>query len=528
MALITSFLQSQWVEDTLAGLSLRRRIAQLLHVPAWSNRDGAHLDALLHLVQDHGVGGVTFFQGSPRAQLAMTERLQRAAAVPLLISIDAEWGLAMRLSPAPQMPYAMALGAAQAPELTYRLATDLARQCRRMGVHVNFAPTVDLNTEPSNPVIGFRSFGADPTAVQAQARAYAQGLQDRGVIPVIKHFPGHGDTQQDSHLTLPQLPHGHDRLASVELAPFRSMIAAGVSGVMTAHLQVDALDPQPHTPATLSRPIIEGLLRQEMGFQGLIFTDALDMKGITDHYGPAEAAERALAAGNDVLVFCTDVPAALDRIEQAVARGRISEQEIDQHCRRLLAAKLSLGLAQPQLLPQEGLEQALFSPEWDQWCQAVYYRALRPIGAVRPQWDQERVAILPINVEELSDQLGHHQLTLTSRQPSHDEWVFAQAFAPQGVLSGPEALPEPGSLDRLVISLHGLSPKAGLAYGLQPELIDQLRQWVAAYPVTLVLFGRDEALKLLFEGPPPCPCLIAWQDAPQAQQAAAAYLLGMG
>ncbi|GAB4426764.1 MAG: hypothetical protein OHK0039_44850 [Bacteroidia bacterium] len=215
------------VEAWMAQLDPRQRIAQLLHVPSWSHRDETHAQAVLHLIETYGIGGVIFFQGDPQAQVRYTRRYQSASKVPLLISIDAEWGLAMRLADSPVFPYAMTLGAVQDLSLIYEMGLDLARQCRRLGIHINFAPTVDINTEPDNPVIGFRSFGSDPDEVAARGRAYMQGLQDGGVLAVAKHFPGHGDTATDSHHSLPVLPHDHARLEAVELHPFRTLSGPG-------------------------------------------------------------------------------------------------------------------------------------------------------------------------------------------------------------------------------------------------------------------------------------------------------------
>lgn len=502
-------LNSNWVNRTLQGLSLRQCIAQLLHVPAWSNRGEAHLKELLALVQEHGIGGITFFQGTAEAQLEMTQQLQATAEVPLLISIDAEWGLAMRLDGAAAMPYAMTLGAADDPALTEALAADLARQARGMGVHVNFAPVVDLNTEPRNPVIGFRSFGADPERVIAQAHAYVRGLQRGGVMAVAKHFPGHGDTHQDSHLTLPQLTHDLARLQAVEMAPFAALAESDLGGMMTAHLQVDALDDRPHTPATLSPRIIRGWLREKLGFAGLIFTDALDMQGIAAHYDMAEATLLALQAGNDAMIFCTDVPGALDRIEAAVARGEVSPALIDGACRRNLAAKQALGLDQPQTY-------ALPAPTWDQAVLAVYRKALRPLGGAMPLVADEKVAVLPLHLPPLQDGLKHHQLTRSGAPGVNPEEAYYQWF-PQVARLDIHA--DISGYDRVWVSLHGLSPKAGLNYGLTPEVIAQVRALARQKGVTLVLFGRQEALQVIFEGELPCPVLVAWQDVKEAHQA---------
>ena len=275
------FLNHPWVESTLASLSPRQQMAQLLHVAGWSNRGPEHEQDLLHLIENYGIGGIIFFQGDPESQLRQTQAYQSASSVPLLISIDAEWGLGMRLDHSLSFPHQIALGAILNDQMIYDMGRDLGEQCRRLGIHMNFAPCVDVNVEPANPVIGFRSFGNDPDLVSRKARAYMDGLQDAGILAVAKHFPGHGDTNVDSHMDLPVLPHSIERLEQVELPPFRHLIKHGISAIMPGHLSVPALDREPNVGATISAPIVKELLRHHLSFQGLSVTDALDMKGVT-------------------------------------------------------------------------------------------------------------------------------------------------------------------------------------------------------------------------------------------------------
>ncbi|MEZ4685693.1 MAG: glycoside hydrolase family 3 N-terminal domain-containing protein, partial [Bacteroidia bacterium] len=304
-------------------LSLRQRIAQLLHVAAWSNKDEQHYSEIEKLVNDYGIGGLIFFQGNPERQAALTNRYQRAASTPLMISIDAEWGLAMRLDQSMAFPYAMTLGAIPEEQigLIEEMGYEIGLQCRRLGVHVNFAPVADINTEAQNPVIGFRAFSSDKQQVFKRAEAYARGLTRARVLPVAKHFPGHGDTTVDSHLALPRIDHDLKRLEDIELFPFKKLIEAGIGGMMTGHIEVPALDARPNRPASLSRAISYELLQQKMGFEGLVFTDALNMKGASEQFQPGQLEVEALKAGNDVLLYCENVPAAIDAIEKAVEKG---------------------------------------------------------------------------------------------------------------------------------------------------------------------------------------------------------------
>lgn len=348
-----------WVDSVMQTLSTRERIAQLINVAAYSNRDAEFEDSISHLIKKYKIGGLIFFQGGPVRQARLTNRYQQETEVPLLISIDAEWGLGMRLDSAISFPYQMTLGAIQDDSLIYQLGAEIGRQCKRMGIHINFAPVVDVNNNPQNPVINYRSFGENPEAVARKGLLYAKGIQDQGVIATAKHFPGHGDTDTDSHYDLPQLPHSLARLKAVELVPFKTLIDAGVGGVMVAHMNIPSLDSTANLPSTLSRPIVTGLLKEELGFEGLIMTDALNMKGVTKFYQPGEVDAAALVAGNDLLMFSEDIGAALEEVQRAIKENRISQEEIDEKCRKVLKAKYHLGLDQPTTIELEGLVQHL-------------------------------------------------------------------------------------------------------------------------------------------------------------------------
>ena len=270
-----------WVDSVMASLTPEQRIGQLFMVAAYSNRGEAHQAAITRLVEQQGIGGLIFFQGGPLRQARQTNHYQSKAKVPLLIAMDAEWGLAMRLDSTVRYPRQMTLGAIRDNNLIYNMGADIAEQCRRLGVHVNFAPVVDVNNNPQKPVINTRSFGEDKQNVARKGIAYMKGLQDNGVMANAKHFPGHGDTDSDSHKTLPVIRHPQNRLRALELYPFRQLINEGLGSMMVAHLYIPALDSTPNMASTLSAPIVTDLLRDEMGFKGLIFTDALNMKGVS-------------------------------------------------------------------------------------------------------------------------------------------------------------------------------------------------------------------------------------------------------
>jgi beta-glucosidase-like glycosyl hydrolase/CubicO group peptidase (beta-lactamase class C family) len=338
---------SAWADSVLATLSLEQKIGQLFVVPATGRLYNQHDPAyrrLVDLVGRFEIGGLIFFRGEPVAQATLTNDLQSRARVPLLVSQDMEWGAGMRLRNTTEFPRAMALGATRDPDLAYAMGRVVAAEARSLGVHVNYAPVADVNNDPDNPVINVRSFGEDPVLVASMAAAYARGLQDGGLIATAKHFPGHGDTSVDSHSGLPVLPIGRSRLDSLELVPFASTIDDGIGGIMIAHIALPEIEGQDGIPATLSPPIVTDILRGDLGFEGLIVTDAMNMHGVTDGFGSGEAAVRSLLAGVDQILMSGDFYAARRAVLAAVKSGRLTVARIDQAVRRTLMAKAAVGL----------------------------------------------------------------------------------------------------------------------------------------------------------------------------------------
>ncbi|MCF8369538.1 MAG: serine hydrolase [Bacteroidales bacterium] len=318
---------------------MEEKIAQLMMVRTYSNKDGNYYRQMDKLVEDYNVGGFCFFQGGPVAQAKLTNRYQKLAKTPLFIAMDAEWGLGMRLDSSFSFPFQMTIGATSDDEVVYQMGKEIARQLKLLGVHINFAPVIDVNNNPSNPVINSRSFGEYPEMVANHGIAYMKGLQDNGIIATAKHFPGHGDTDSDSHLTLPLINHSIQRLDSVELLPFKRLISQGLGAVMVAHLFIPAMDSTPDLPSTLSENIVNGWLKNKLGFEGLVISDALDMKGVTKYFKPGEIEIKAFKAGIDILLLPQDVSVAIKRIKEAVVQGEIQEEEITQRCKKILRAK---------------------------------------------------------------------------------------------------------------------------------------------------------------------------------------------
>ena len=355
------YTHSKWVDSIMNTLDLDEKIGQLLMVRAYSNKGEEHKQDILDLIKKHKIGGVVFFQGNPEKQVQLMNEFQHASEIPLLGAIDAEWGLGMRLDSTVSYPFQMALGAIQDNKLIYEMGQEIARQIKRSGLHINFAPVADINNNPDNPVINARSFGEDKKNVTAKAIAYMKGMEDNGLLTTAKHFPGHGDTNVDSHHDLPLLKHSRTRMDTLEIHPFKELIKAGISGVMVAHLNIPALDTS-GKPATLSRKIATSLLQDELGFKGLVITDAMGMKGVTRGNAPGIVDRDALMAGNDILELSEDVEKAVSEIRKAVQKGMIRAEDIDAKVRKVLAAKQWAKLSGYQPPESENILQDLNTP----------------------------------------------------------------------------------------------------------------------------------------------------------------------
>ncbi len=345
-----------WVDRQMEGMTLKEKIGQLfIHTVAPLNT-AENRRALQNIIKEYKIGGLLFSGGELANQVQLTNLAQEASEVPLFITFDGEWGLAMRLKNTTNFPRNRVLGCIQDEELLYEYGKEVARQCREIGVQINFAPVADVDVNPRNPVINTRSFGGDPQNVARKVIAYSRGLEEGGVLSVSKHFPGHGDTEVDSHKALPVLTFDRARLDSIELHPFREAIKAGVSGVMVGHLEVPHLGKQ---PASISSEVMD-VLTEELGFEGLVFTDALEMKGISQN---ANVSARALMAGNDLLLVPRNLKRELNGVLAAVKEGKLTEEEITEKCRKVLTYKYALGLRNKPFIQLSGLDQRLNSPE---------------------------------------------------------------------------------------------------------------------------------------------------------------------
>jgi beta-N-acetylhexosaminidase len=343
--LVSKQKEEAWVNDKWASMTEDERIGQLFMVAAYPNK-GAEDEAIVkELIEKYHVGGLIMFYSGPARAASLTNYYQSLSTkVPLMISVDGEWGLNMRMDSVMAFPRQILMGAIQDNRLVYDFGKEVARQCRRVGIHINFAPVVDVNNNPANPVIGDRSFGENKENVTAKAFQYMKGLQDNDVMACAKHFPGHGDTNIDSHYDLPVINHNITRLDSLELYPFRNLIQHGIQSVMVAHLHIPAIDATKNLPTTLSKPAITSLLKEQMGFEGLTFTDAMMMKGVTNHFKSGDAEISALKAGIDVVLMPDSAALSINRVKKAIASGQLNWTDLEKSIKKILSAKYRLGL----------------------------------------------------------------------------------------------------------------------------------------------------------------------------------------
>jgi beta-N-acetylhexosaminidase len=502
---LTSFATAQdkaarWADSVYASLTPKERIAQLI-VARLSTYDGksktskSYFDRVLNLVKDHNIGGVCVFQGSPEYQANQFSQLKAAAKTPLLFSIDAEWGVGMRLidSVLP-LPKQMMLGAMRDSSIVYTYGKVVAAQCKRLGIHMNYAPVVDVNNNPNNPVINDRSFGEDKEKVAQWGIQYAKGMQDHGIMACAKHFPGHGDVTVDSHHDLPVIEKSRTQLDSLELYPFRKLAEAGVGSMMIAHLNIPAIDARKNRPTSLSKKNIEGILRNEIGYQGLTITDGLEMKGVKNFFHEGEAAVESLIAGNDLLCLPDSIPMILEKIEKAIRKKRLSWNDIEFHCKRVLRAKYQYVLSNNGPIETQNLTNDLNEP----------------VSRLRRQVAEQAITLLqksddrffPMTVTStlspiylafgagtkntLGDSLirffGARCLYLDPAKLSKDSMTSLAA-----------QLKKSGS--PLIIGIHGLSRNAAANYGLSESVVTMVNSISRSNPSMILQFGNAYAAK---------------------------------
>ncbi|MFN3918528.1 MAG: glycoside hydrolase family 3 N-terminal domain-containing protein [Flavobacteriales bacterium] len=497
---------TKWVDSVFKTLSPDERIAQLFMVAAYSNKGAEHVAKVEKLIKDHNIGGLIFFQGGPERQVNLINQYQKIAKTPLLMSIDGEWGLAMRLDSTIKFPKQMTLGAIQNEELIYEMGVEIAKQCREVGLQVNFAPVADINNNAKNPVINYRSFGEERENVARKTYQYMKGMQDQRVLANAKHFPGHGDTDSDSHHTLPIIKHTRNRLDSLELYPFKYLFERGLGSIMVAHLHIPALDSTKNRATTLSPNVVNGLLKEEMGFKGLIFTDAMNMKGVSAHNEPGHADLLAIKAGNDILLFPADVPKGIKFIKEAIARGEISQKEIDDRCYKLLRVKYWTGLHKKQTLSTKALHKRLNNNEALAINNKLYAAALTVLKNEKNlipfrNVDTVKLASVAINLEK-SNTLD----TYLSR------YLPVKGFTIKAGESVTELNTKLKEFNHVVVTIHGMNQKTGSNFGINQAVKTLVSSLCENNNVILNISGNPYSLNNFSEVEKAKVIILSYED----------------
>ncbi|HEX8315786.1 MAG TPA: glycoside hydrolase family 3 N-terminal domain-containing protein, partial [Flavisolibacter sp.] len=474
----------KWVDSVFNSLSKEEKIAQLMVIRAHSNLGPDHVKQVTDLIQKYNVGALCFFQGGPVRQANLTNFYQSIAKTPLMVTIDGEWGLGMRLDSAIKFPYQLTLGALPDERLVYEMGVALGEQMKRIGVHVNYAPVVDINNNPANPVIGYRSFGEDKYKVAQLGVAYTKGMQAAGIMACAKHFPGHGDVAVDSHYDLPLISKSKFQLDTLELYPFKQLFKAGVGSVMVAHLAIPSIDDEPNRPTSISEKSITGLLRNELYYEGLTFTDALEMKGVTKFYGSGEASVQALIAGNDMLCLPENVEQSIDAIKKAVKKKRLKQEDIDKKVRRVLYSKYQLGLSEPQVIKTENLVEDINK-------QTNYFRTRVAANAVTVM--SNKAGLLPFITGGKIAYIGIG----TSASNTFGERIKADFGADTFVLPYNDSTKattilndiKAGGYGKVIIGVHNFAPRPTNNYGISKAAVDLVNELQAHNALTFV-FGN--------------------------------------
>lgn len=532
-----------WTEQTLADMTLDQKIGQM--IMPWVMGDfapegTASFDRIARLIDDHHIGGFIMSVGTPADVAARTNIYQRRSEFPLLVAADLETGAGFRfrgavhlpglhdLGGATMLPSMMALGAAADRGLAWEAGRITAIEARAVGVHVPFAPVLDVNSNPDNPIINTRSFGEDPAAVSELGVCFVEGLQSHGAIATGKHFPGHGDTETDSHLALPVIRVGAERLRSVELASFQAAIDGGIGGIMTAHIALPGITEEDRLPATLSPAVMTGLLREEMGFEGLIFSDALDMNAIDQLFSREEAAVQAVLAGVDVLLMPPDPAAAIRGVRQAVEGGRIAESRLDASVRRILRAKEDLGLHEERTVDLEAVHQSVGIPEHTGVAREIAERSLTLLsnrGGLLPLAGTRSARVLSVTYRRDNDLMAGRAFdrTLGQTYASVDSRTVGRS---SGRADYDALLQAARGRDLVVVSAHVTAVSYSGSVAAPPELSRFIRELDGlGVPHVVVSFGSPYLVR---EFPDVRAYLMAWSGSEASQVAAARALVGQG
>lgn len=508
-----------WVNDQYTRLSLDEKIGQLFMVDAYTVAEKQNKQTIINLINNQKIGGIIFFKGNALTQAQWTNEFQSYSKIPLMIGIDGEWGVNMRLENTIQYPHELTLGAIRNNQLIYETGKQIGLECRRLGIHVNFAPDIDVNNNPLNPVINDRSFGEDKYNVAIKGISFMQGMQSAGVLACAKHFPGHGDVSDDSHFSLPVINHTRDHLMDLELYPFRALINNGVSSVMAAHLNVPALD-NSGLPTSLSEKVTKNLLRDTFGFSGLVFSDALNMKGVSAAFTSGELEVRAFKAGNDVLLFSENVPVAIAKIKEAVLSGRISQDDLELSVKRILSAKFDAGLNHYTPINLNNISADLNSTQGLLLKQHLFENAItlcKNATNALPyvNYNNEKFALLEIGDNKYTDMnsmLNNYAVV---------DYYHIDKDAPSDVRTS--MLNTLSKYNHVIVSFHEMSRKIAINYGLYDNSIEFVNKLNALTQVSICLFGSPYSAKKFETNN---TIIVAYEDNEYAQRACAQALFG--
>jgi beta-N-acetylhexosaminidase len=490
-AKLDTLKQKAWADSVFNQLSPKERLGQLFMVAAYSNKEESHYAEIDRLITDYNIGGLIFFQGGAVRQADLTNRYQAKAKVPLSLAMDAEWGIGMRLDSILDFPRQMTLGAIQDNRWVYEMGKEVAQQFKLMKMHINFAPVVDVNVNPKNPVIGSRSFGENKFNVADKGVAYMKGLQDNGIMANAKHFPGHGDTDVDSHADLPVINHSKARMSEIELYPFVQLMKDSLLSVMVAHLQIPAYDARPNTPTTLSEKVVTDLLKKKLGFDGLAFTDAMNMQGVAKYYEPGEADVRALMAGNDVILFPLDVPKAITQVGLAIKNGQLTQASLDIRVKKILMSKFWLGLNKVEPISTDNLTERINSSYAQMLNRILYQKAITVVDnadELLPIIKLDSTRFASVSFGSTNDQEFENTLS------KYAKFVHHQADA-----SYPQMLDSLASFDLVVVGFGGITNATKNQHGVNSQEVQFIRDLQSKTKVIVVAFGNAYGLQF-FDG----------------------------
>ncbi|WP_461377366.1 glycoside hydrolase family 3 protein [Cloacibacterium normanense] len=470
----------KYADSLYQQLSLDEKIGQLYIVALYNNRGEEEIQKIRNLVEKEKIGGLILMQDNAEKHIQLLNEFQGKSKVKMMIGIDGEWGLFQRFPAAHKFPWAMTLGAIQDNSLIYEMTSKIAEDCKRMGIYWDFAPVVDVNTNPANPIIGNRSFGSDINNVIAKGLAYAQGLQDNGVLASMKHFPGHGDTDTDSHLDLPVVSHNLERLNAVELAPFKALLDKKIGGVMVAHLYVPALEKQSGIPASVSYEVITNLLKKSYQYNGLIITDALNMNAVAKKFPAGELDLRAFKAGNDIMLFSQDVPNGKALIKSALEKGEISENRLAESVKKILKTKYLLGLQNLKSINSENINEDLNNASHAELSEKLYSNAITLL--------KDEKNLLPLSCSKTYYYLPLEEAPFQTFVENLNLGTTVKVISKNEIAQIPEN-------STVIVGFHKDNSTAYKPYKISQESKDILVELSKKQNVILDVFGSPYALK---------------------------------